>query len=328
MRKLSKKIAVFCAPFAVVFFLFFLFEPFDYFGLRGDATYLSKPLSSMRALLRDRPEKIILGDSRMANLSVDYIEELTGERYEMLGFGGSTLGECVELFWFAAERTELKTVYFEVTFYTVDDDLSAGRIPRVERQTENAWEFTRDFNNWLEAINAAKMKGKNLLAGLLNRPEWVEYPEDPTRFDSEAPPPERGERYRKNLEDYAELLRGTIGEAWTVNPETYSKLQEIVDYCGENGIELIFVFPPIQESVQTLVIEPLGIDGEYQAFKRWLIERATVYDMEFVSAFSRDESNFFDGFHLEGEAKKRLMQLLFTDTEDDAIRRNFQSQTQ
>lgn len=321
MSKILKKAALFCLPFLLAFALFFLLEPYDYFGLRGDATYLSRPLSAMRALGREGQDNLILGDSRMANLSVPYIEQLTGERFAALSFGGATMGECVELFWYAAERTELQTVYFELSFYTLGGDLSPGRIPKVEEQAGSPWAFVRNFNNWLEAVNTAKYKTKNLLGGLLDKPGWIEYPEDPTTFENIEPPPAQGARYRQNLEDYAETLRGMLGGSWAVNPEAYTKLQEIMDYCDAQGIELIFVFPPMQESVQTLVIDPLGIAEEYQAFKDWLCARATVYDMEFVSDFSRDERNFYDGFHLMGEKKKLLAELIFTDVEDEAIRR-------
>lgn len=129
LDKIIRKTALFLLPFLIVFLLFFMLEPYDYFGLRGDATYLSKPLSAMRAVRRDRPANIILGDSRMANLNIGYIEELTGEDYEMLGFGGATMGECIELFWYATEQTKLEKVYFEVTFYTAGGDMEAAVFP-------------------------------------------------------------------------------------------------------------------------------------------------------------------------------------------------------
>ncbi len=321
MRKLIQKAALFLIPFLILFLCFFWLEPYDYFGLRGDATYLSRPLSSMRAVMREQPSNIILGDSRMANLNVDYIEELTGEDYLSLAFGGATLGESVELFWYAAGRAPLEKVYFGVSFYTAGGDLSSGRIPDVQEQAEHLGSFVSNFNNWLEAINTAKYKTKNLLAGLLDKPEWVEYPEDPTQFVNIEPSQEPGERYRKNLEDYAGIIRSNLGEGWQINPESCEKLAEIIDYCEENGIELIFVFPPMQESIQTLVLEPMGLVEQAETFKQWLRERATVYDLEFVNSFTSNEDNFYDGFHLMGEQKKVLAELIFTDIQSEAIRR-------
>ena len=41
--------------------------------------------------------------------------------------------------------------------------------------------------------------------------------------------------------------------------------------------------------------------------------------MQFLSDFARDESNFYDGFHLNGPLKQTLADLLFTDIESDNI---------
>ncbi|MEG2676503.1 MAG: hypothetical protein RR933_00160 [Oscillospiraceae bacterium] len=322
MTKLIKKAAIFSIPFIIVFLLFFCFEPFDYFGLKGDATYLSKPLSAMRELERNHPSEIILGDSRMANLSTEYIREISGESYTMLGFGGATLGESIEMFWYATEHTNLEKVVFGVSFYTAGGDLGSGRIPDVKKQADSTYNFLSNFNNWLEAINTAKYRTKNLIAGIFDKPQLIEYPEDPTQFTNLEPPKERGAVYRKNLEDYAQIIKTNLGKNWRVNPEAYKKLQSVIDYCSENGIELIFVFPPMHESIETLVLDPMGIVSRTEEYKQFLIDRATVYDMEFVNEFTCDESNFYDGFHLMGEQKKTLARLIFTDTQSEAIERH------
>ena len=65
----------------------------------------------------------------------------------------------------------------------------------------------------------------------------------------------------------------------------------------------------------------MGWLEEADAFKQWLRERAAVYDLEFVNAFTSNEDKFYDGFHLMGEQKKYLAELIFTDIESEAIRR-------
>ena len=71
MKKLVRKLAIFLIPFALALVFFFVFEPYDYFAVKGDAVYGSMPLSSMRQLKKERPANIILGDSRMANIDTD-----------------------------------------------------------------------------------------------------------------------------------------------------------------------------------------------------------------------------------------------------------------
>ncbi|MEG2258830.1 MAG: hypothetical protein RSB78_01450, partial [Oscillospiraceae bacterium] len=79
---------------------------------------------------------------------------------------------------------------------------------------------------------------------------------------------------------------------------------------------------PMHESIETLVLDPMGIVKQTEEYKQFLIDRATVYDMEFVNEFTCDESNFYDGFHLMGEQKKTLARLIFTDTQSEAIERH------
>ncbi len=327
MQKLLKKTAIFLIPFLIVFLLFFLLEPFDYFGLKHNATYLSKPLSAMREVRNEQPANIILGDSRMANLNVAYIEELTGEDWTMLGFGGASLGECIELFWYATEHTALERCVFGVNFYSSGGEQGVGRIPLVQGQADNLFTFVSNFNNWLEVVNAAKYRTKNLLAGLLDKPAWLEYPEDPTTFDLVPVSDEMGETYHKYLEDYAAVLRNQLGDSWFVAPETLQKLYEVADYCDGHGIALTFVFPPMIDSVFELVLSPMGIEADVEALKQALLDRAPVFDLQFRNAFSADDANFHDGFHLAGPQKKLLAELIFTDVESEYIVRYHRGET-
>ncbi len=324
LKRFLRNLLIYLIPFVLLFALFFAFEPYDYFELRGDATYLSKPLSSMRSVMVKKPANIILGDSRMANLNTDYIGELTGEDYTMLGFGGSNFGECIELFKFASKYTQIKKVYFGVSFYTVPGVQNEGRIPAVEKQAESTWSFVSLFNNWLEAVNTIKYKSKNLIGTVLNRPEMIEYPEDPTQFVRHEVSEERGTKYRKNLEEYGDLIGGVLG-TYKIWDETYEQFEWLIDYCGQNGIELIFVIPPMHESVYELAIVPNRIEKVREDFYNWLKARATVYDLEFDNEFTRDENNFLDGFHLQGDKKQFLAELIFTNVDSPYIRRTYKN---
>ena len=320
MARLAKKIGIFLIPFIILFILFFIFEPYDYFALKGDAIYLSKPLSSVREVMIKKPSKIIFGDSQMANLNTEYIGELTGEEYAMLGFGGAGLGESMDLFWFATENTKLEKVVFGVSFYSLGRYSDEGRIPDVLEQAKSPFKFVSRFNYWLEAINTVKYKTVNAAAKLLDKPEWLWYPEDPTAFAPQDIPQQAGKVYRKNLEDYADVIYQQVGDSYRIDPRVYERFFEIIDYCDENDIELVFVFPPVHKSIFTNVIEPRGIGDELDEAKQFFIDRAIVYDMQFVNDFTSDDDNFFDGFHLASEQKKYFAKMLFGDVDTDDVR--------
>jgi len=322
LKKVLKKLILYVLPFLLIFGLFLAFEPYDYFGLRGgDSDYLCKPLSSVRELVLTHPENIVLGDSRMANLNMDLAEQFAGEPYMMLGFGGAQTGELVELFWYAAEHTQLKKVIFGLNLYSSIDAQEAGRIPAVIEQAEDPAKFILHAGHWLEAINSAKMKAFNLLWSLTGHPERMEFPEDPTDYSRPQDiPAEMGEKYRLNLEEYRELLRTNMGEHPVVRQETVDKLREVVEYCDANGIEIIFVYPPMHISVYELY-EEMGLLPEAEKYKSYLRTAAEVYDMEFPNSFTENDDNFYDGFHLPNTVKPYLVELIFTDVQADCIRR-------
>ena len=323
MKRFAKKTAVYLIPFLIALLLFYIFEPSNYFGFKDDAAYFTRPLSSMRQLMREQPANVIFGDSRMANLNTDYIKEITGEEYSMQGFGGATLGESIELFWFATEHTKMEKVMFGVSFYGAKGIQDAGRITDVEKQATNIFAFTSRLDYWLQALNSAKDGSQNIIADVLNRPDLMaEPPEDPTAFTPQDIPTERGDRYRLQLEEYADIIR-FMCEGYTLESDTLRQLDEIIDYCKENHIELIFVFPPMHQSIFTNVTEPMDLDGYRNQLKDYLIGKTTVYDMEFLNDFTCNEDNFFDGFHLSSEEKKTLAQLLFTDVAADIIVRHY-----
>ena len=324
MKRFFKNLALYALPFIVVLLAFFAFEPYDYFCVRGDAIYLSRPLSTMRQVICGRAsDKLVFGDSRLANLNADYIEELTGERYTMLAFGGSSFGEQMELFRFYTERAVPEKIVFEVSFYMCRGTQDAGRIPSVEEMARSPWKFTTNFGNWMQAADAIRWKSKNLINSALGRDELLEYPEDPT--DYTLVPDITTERIgadRADLVEYCELIKGAV-VGYDLQPETLAQIDELVSYCDNNGVELIFVVPPMHETMFRLATGPAGVDGVRDELLEYIKARGTVYDMEFINDYTLDEDNFYDGFHLVPEQKKTLARLIFTDTQEhpEAIRR-------
>ncbi|MBQ9959046.1 MAG: hypothetical protein IJP01_01700, partial [Oscillospiraceae bacterium] len=271
MKRFLLKLCLYLLPFLVILGAFLALEPYDYFGLRGgDSTYLSRPLSAVREMMREKPKNIILGDSRMANLNTDYIYELTGEEYMMLGFGGAQTGELLELFWYAAEHCELEKVVFGLNLYSSCGEQGAGRIPAVIERAEDPADFVFNANTWLEAINNGKMKLVNLAATLLGRPDMMQFHEDPTNFTlPQTVSDARGEVYRADLEAYCEILKIGLTPQSEVQQQLLNRIGEVIDYCEENGIELIFVYPPMHVSVMDLVINAQGLNAQMEKYKTY-----------------------------------------------------------
>lgn len=323
IKRLLKKALLFALPFVLALAMFFAVEPYDYLGLHGGRyPYGTMPVSAAREAWRAGGTKnFIFGDSRLANLDVDYVEQLSGERYTMLAFGGSNPGECFELFWWAAENFEMEKVVFQVSFYKMNGEQTEGRAPTIIEQAQNPLKFMFNYDYWLKAIAA----GKDRLLASLRGENWLEdyakY-EDPRKWMPDVNPA-IGEKYRKDLEDYAATAIYPSAENYEILPETYAQFDAVIDYCEQNGIELTFVFPPCSRVLFYNVAEPLGIMPEYERFKNHLIARADVFDMEFLNEFTETDANFFDGLHLTVPNKKLLAEWIFTTVDSDYIIRHY-----
>lgn len=88
MKKILPRLALLAAPFLVYFALFFAFEPYDYFGVKGGASSEDSVITRVRAYLSAPEDAIILGDSRMAHFDMNAVAEASGRGWSNLAFGG------------------------------------------------------------------------------------------------------------------------------------------------------------------------------------------------------------------------------------------------
>ncbi len=299
-------------PFVIIFGIFLGFEQYDYFGLRGGHyRYMSKPISTMREMNRTHPENIMLGDSRVANLNVDYIEELTGERYEMMAFGGSTLNEQIDLFWYSVEHTDLKKVMIGLSFYSLNDNHYADRVTSVLPMVENPEKFITNLNCWIDAFYYFYVETNNTFFRLLGKEDNIIYIDDPQSLKQDTPIPD--DYLRQDIIDYSRII---YDQCIDYSYGDYlERLDEICRYCDDNDIELTIVLYNSHRYIWENVIYALGIDSEMNYYKDFLKSRANVIDMEYYNNYSMDNSIFYDGFHMFLNEKKHLARVFFAGEE-------------
>ncbi len=313
-KTLIKKLLIYIIPFVIALVWFFGFEPYDYLNIKGDAFYMSKPLSSTRELLLTCPENVIFGDSRMANMNVDYIEEITGERYTMMAFGGATLNDAINEFWYATEHTDMKKVVIGVNFYALNSDHLADRFTGVIPLAENPFKFISSFGIWYEAFENCRRILNNFYQRNFGDPEKMIFMDDPSSLTQKdpVPPDSYNGEYRTDLFDYAHIIKGQVSNYQ--NPDMYIKeLNKIIDYCNQNEIELTIVIAPSHFSIWELVVFDLELQYYIRNYKDHLKSRATVYDFEWYNDYSKNDENFIDGFHLSGEQKLAFTRAIFND---------------
>lgn len=295
MKKLYVKLVALFLPIALYIGMFVVFEPYNYFGLKESTTTDKDDDSIIGRILafnEQQPESLILGDSRMAHFDLDYITELTGEEYGTLAFGGAAMNETIDLFWYAVEKDpNLKRVVIGVSFYHLNKGYYKNRMSQIEELLSNPLAYTFNFNYNVEMLNNLRYALTGVETGA-NSEEGI-WPDADYYYDDGTPRP-----YRKNLEEYALENIYAVCKEYTLDEDDLANLLKIADYCNKNGIELIFVLPPVDVSIGDLVIEPLGIDAQMAYYIPLLEQNARVLNYEYPIYYT-DQDLFYDGFHLD-----------------------------
>jgi len=76
-------------------------------------------LWKMPAFARHPASNLLLGDSRMDALKSERVKELTGTDYFNLAYGGATIREIIESFWFASRHASVSRVYIGINFQSL-----------------------------------------------------------------------------------------------------------------------------------------------------------------------------------------------------------------
>lgn len=293
MKKLLVRFSLLALPFVLYAVFFFVFEPYDYFGLKGGAVSEDSMLTRVKSYLSDPADAILLGDSRMAHFDMDTVSELRGEKTANLAFGGASLNEQVDLFWLALEENpNLSTCYFEVSFYNLRQGDERNRTEAIRTVVKNPVAYLFNFNFTADMLEQVMYWLQGVPTGATrDEGHWTE--ED--YLDENGQPL----LFRRNLMEYADTIYAQC-ENYQVDQENLEKVLEIASVCQENEIELIFVFPPVEESIHQLVIEPLGIRDDLAELKQTLAQTgAAIRDFEYQPEATFTEDEFYDGFHLD-----------------------------
>ncbi len=335
MKKLLLKLLCIALPFVLYFGAFLYFEPYDYFGLKGGAVSEDSYITRVRGYLNDPQDAVILGDSRMAHFDMDLIAETTGHAWSNLAFGGASMNESIDLFYLAAERNPgLRQCVFEVSFYTLREGDSRNRMDAITTVVENPLAYLFSFNTNVDMLNEAvqRLQGietgatrdegqwssedymdengaplsyrRNLIAYAATLYANVAKPGTLPAIQSEEYLDQNGKARARCLnpgELLAAMQAATPADsAYAVNEENMRRLEELAAYCRQQGIELTFVLPPIDDALRDLLVGPLGIGESLSAIKERLeATGAPVLDFEHepMAVFSEDQ--YYDGLHLD-----------------------------
>jgi hypothetical protein len=287
MKRLLLRGLLLALPFVVVGALIVAVDPFDYFGvshLVSDSVKeetsgkLHYTLWKLGKFKRNPGSRLILGDSRMAGLRTSDVDRVAGEPYANVAYGGGTIAEAVDTYWFAAERAHLEAVYLGIGFINFNAFQAVNRVPEAEAMLANPALY---LSNRL-VLRAA------LLAGFVQA--------SGRQVNVEAPGMTREAFWRFQLEESApQLLRSYS------YPVAYEQaLTRVAADCRKRGTRLVIVIPPTHVELQRKVRE-FGLEAEEARFKAFVATLGPVYDFDYPNAYTEDRANFSDPFHFTND---------------------------
>ncbi|MGN0247473.1 MAG: hypothetical protein ACI4DK_16100 [Lachnospiraceae bacterium] len=262
-------------PILVYEVVFIFGEPYNYFGFHGTERESKSPISAMRYAKRGNLRNVLIGDSKVARIDTEELYELgmTDEYYYNLAFAGATTKEKCDMFWYANQFNDLKSVVIEINFWNTQTAISSDRVELVKPIVDNPMQFilNKDYN-----IDFLREKFQN----------------------SEV---NEGSVNTGSLEVYKEYAKSI----WHDKMEDYSfssdilELEKVINYCNSNNINIRLVAFPMHRYVWDEVIQS-GELSNVDLYKAILAENAPLFDMEYPDNIYTDSLGYSDGNHILG----------------------------
>jgi hypothetical protein len=283
MRRLLLRAALFFLPFILLTAFVAAVDPFDCLGLSGlvsepvksaSAEPLHNALWKVQKFRRSPVSRLILGDSSMASIKTDEIRSLTGQDYFNFAYGGGTLIEAIDTYWYAAANTHLDAVYLGVGIINFNEYLNLDRVPEAEAMVANPVKY---LTNRI-VVAAAFISTYSAFTG--------------RSVSLGTPAMSHDAFWQKQInESLMQLLH-----EYRYPDAVAARLESMAADCRRHGTQLIIIIPPTHVELQTKVVA-LGRGGDVDRFKAFVATLGTVYDLDYPNAFTSVRENFSDPFH-------------------------------
>ena len=296
MKHILKNLALLAIPVLVWLAVFIAFEPNNYFGLKSSAGS-SQPVARVRAYQQDPGTNLILGDSRLAHFDMELVDEVSGQTWQNLSFGGASLKETLDLAdYVLASGHPVDRLLVGLSFYTLNEGYNTDRFAQLEETLENPLAYCLNLEYNVNALTVL-MDTLRGTPDTIESGDWVE--SDYLAEDGTLLP------LHRKLYDYPATITPKCRD-WSLNTEQLDRLHQLGETCADRGVELIVVLPPMADNVRSEVCDTFGISDAMEnkvlpTLRAWSAEGAfTLLDYEWgANCITDDDTQFYDGFHLD-----------------------------
>jgi hypothetical protein len=294
----AKKVFIFLIPFFLLITIEALIDPFNYFSaeknkemqnIKEDISQKVNPYLYKFIQYDENPcSTIILGDSRIALLSPSFFEDNVTGTISNLAFGGGSLQDAIETFWYVCKKHDIKKVYIGISIETYSGTLLRNRAtPSIK--------IKNFFLSYL--LNRYTFESTMLICKkkLFN-----------AQIDINKPPFSKDEFWQNQLNWEARYLKN-----YSYPKNYYNDFKKIERYCSEKNIKLVFVLSPTHTDLQNKIHE-FHLEKENEKFMQDICSFGDVYDFNYPNNITNNKNNFTDPFHHSDSISKIVVKEITT----------------
>ena len=289
MKRFIKNSLYFVIPFVLYSCLIALIDPFNYlngFGVTSEekkkaiALDIEPHLYKMIDFKNNPKKNWVLGDSRSNGLYI----AMDSSAWSNLAYGGASLKEVIQSFWWAREIEKPDTVLIGINLNLYNKFNRRFWVEETINRKSNF--FTYAFNKYTFNATFAIMAINN--QGEEESESQVELPGAKEQF------------WKKKLNGTDKFYKNI-----TYPDEYHKQLKEIADHCKKEGIKLIFWIPPLHKDYHE-VLTKYELEEFEAKFKQDLFSLGDVFDFNYSSNLTLDENNFRDPVHFNARVAKLI----------------------
>ena len=293
MKKFILSLMGFSFPFLTYLSIVLMIDPFNYFGGGGQDGLAKSIEPHLYKLLeyRNTPKKnIVLGDSR-SNALYPIIQNKRGESWGTLAYGGASLKEMVDTYWWLIENDyDVDTIVVNVNFNHLNDYNRRDWISSTKSIIQNPVSYASSRYPFLYLYQKALQKfgGDAVDGGKI----------DKERFWSE----------------HIDSIKGKFYINHKYSNSYIDDLHEVASSCSQQGIKLIIWSSPVHQDIHT-IIDNSGKRGAYAKAVSDLQEICEYHDFNERRDWIGSKNNFRDAMHVEHNILQELYVILFEKTD-------------
>jgi hypothetical protein len=225
---------------------------------------------------REKPKKILIGDSQGTHINMKLVEDYCGEKVFNYCVPGASFETLFKMFWVAAEEAKPQKIYFQVAFMNYNS-----------KRSYDIFNFAQDYIDKPYLYYLTKENFKDSFVNI-----WYQITKNPKII----------ERSYLNMPDeeinlVAESRLKMFFDNYIYPKDYFSELNKISTYCKENNIELEFLILPVYRSVDDY-LEKTALTDMKKRFKDDIRFLGNTYDLDVPGEIKNTRAYFIDYFHM------------------------------